>query len=356
MSFDDSKSPVQQGFYLPAEWEEQKRTWLSWLSDHPAHWGGDRAKRCRVEEALAKFAAEISHFQTVAINAPLLQHKHIQTVLNQARADLAVVELFDHVHDDVWCRDHGPLFLKHETTAEVVVSDWEFNAWGEKFSPWDKDNQIPAQIAESLSMRRFVNAMVLEGGAIEVNSSRQLLTTEAVLLHPNRNPHLQKVEIEENLRQGLGVKEILWLGQGIEGDDTDGHVDDLARFVGDSAIVACREAEAQHPNYAVLEENWQRLQTMRTSQGGQFDCVAMPMPSAIEIPGWRLPVLPASYVNFLFVNGAILMPSFRQRKQDEYARDLLQELCPQRQVIAVDALDLVEEGGSLHCLSMQQPL
>lgn len=347
-------TPVELGFSMPPEWAPQEAVWLSWPVDDPRHWGGD--KRALILSRFAAFAAAISHFETVRINAMASSHDEIRRLCDQAKAVPERVELFDHRHDDVWCRDHGPIFVKNRESGELALTDWEFNAWGGKFEPWDADNSVPAQIAASLGLRRFEAPMILEGGAIEINGAGQLLTTEAVLLNPNRNPELHRDRIEQHLRDYLGVTEILWLRKGIEGDDTDGHIDDLARFVDDGTLVAGIEADRSSPNHAVLAENLERLSGFLTPAGRAFEIVEVPMPEACEVPGWRLPVLPASYVNFLIVNGGVLVPTFRQRRNDDRACGIFRELFPDREVVGIDALDLVEEGGTLHCLSQQQPL
>lgn len=338
---------------MPPEWSPQEAVWLSWPVPNPAHWGGQKFDL--IGEKFAEFASAITRFETVRINAPGAQHATIAALLNKARAVPERVELFDHPHNDVWCRDHGPIFVKHRETGTVAVTDWGFNAWGGKFPPWDLDDAIPGRIAETLGMERFVGGMILEGGAIEVNGLGQLLTTEAVLLNPNRNPHLDRQQIEAKLREGLGITEILWLARGIEGDDTDGHIDDLVRFVDAETLVACVEPNPKSPNHAVLEENISRLRNFLTPGGRTFELVPMPLPEACEVPGWRLPVLPASYVNFLIVNDGVLAPTFRQSRNDDRALGLLRELFPGREVRGIDCLDLVEEGGTLHCLSQQQP-
>lgn len=346
-------TPASLGFSMPPEWAPQEAVWLSWPVDDPRHWGGE--KRATIHSRFAAFAAGISRFEPVRINAPTSSHEEIRQICNKAKIVPEHLELFDHAHDDVWCRDHGPIFVKHGQNGEVALTDWEFNAWGGKFAPWDGDNSIPAQIAETLKLRRFEAPMILEGGAIEINGAGQLLTTEAVLLNKNRNPHLSREEIEQNLRDFLGVKDILWLERGIEGDDTDGHIDDLARFTDDSTIVACVENHTNSPNHRVLSDNLHRLSEFRNGSGKPFELVEMPMPEACEVPGWRLPVLPAAYVNFLIVNGGVLVPTFRQARNDDRACGILRELFPDREVVGIDALDLVEEGGTLHCLSQQQP-
>ena len=341
------------GFSMPPEWSPQEAVWLSWPVDDPRHWGG--AKRETMRAKFAEIAAAISRFEPVRINAPAADHATIAAACNRAKAVPERVELFDHPHNDVWCRDHGPIFVKHGTTGEVALTDWEFNAWGGKFPPWDLDNAIPGRIAASLGKRRFQGGMVLEGGAIEINGTGQLLTTEAVLLNPNRNPHLSREQIEQRLRDGLGVSEILWLKQGIEGDDTDGHIDDLARFVDPQTILACIDRHSPSPNSQILEDNLGRLRSFLGPNGRAFEVLEIPLPEACEVAGWRLPLLPASYVNFLIVNGGVLVPTFRQAKNDGRALGMIRELFADREVVGIDCLDLVEEGGTLHCISQQQP-
>ncbi len=346
-------TPAQSGFSMPAEWTPQTATWLSWPVDDPRHWGG--AKQAVIWKKFAEIASAISRYQTVRINAPGAAHQAITAACNSAKSNLENLELFDHPNNDVWCRDHGPIFVKHRETGEIAVTDWEFNAWGGKFAPWDLDNHIPARIADSLSLRRFEGGMILEGGAIEINGQGQLLTTEAVLLNQNRNNHLSRKETEQRLRDTLGITEILWLRQGIEGDDTDGHIDDLARFTAPEIILACKEPDTSSPNHAPLVDNMDRLKNFLSPSRKPFEIVPIHLPQACEIPGWRLPVLPASYVNFLILNHAVLVPFFRQQKNDNRATGIIRELFPDREIIPIDCLDLVQEGGTLHCISQQQP-
>ncbi len=346
-------TPAAAGFAMPAEWTPQEAVWLSWPVDDPRHWGG--AKRDAIFGKFAEIAAAISRHEPVRINAPAADHAAIRAACNKAKAVPERVELFDHPHNDVWCRDHGPIFVKHRDSGEIAVTDWDFNAWGGKFPPWDLDNLIPRRIAAALDLRRFEGGMVLEGGAIEINGAGQLLTTEAVLLNPNRNPRLGREEIEQKLRDGLGVTDVFWLEKGIEGDDTDGHIDDLARFVSADTIVACAERGATAANRPILADNLARLRSFLGPNGRPFEVVEIPLPEACEVPGWRLPVLPASYVNFLILNGGLLVPTFRQNRNDDRALGTLRELFPDREITPIDCLDLVEEGGTLHCISQQQP-
>jgi agmatine deiminase len=341
------------GFTMPPEWSPQEAIWLSWPVDDPRHWGG--AKQEMIWGKFAEIAAAISIHQRVRINSRGADHAAIFAACNLAKAVPEHIELFDHPHNDVWCRDHGPIFVKHRQTGEVAVTDWEFNAWGGKFPPWDADNAIPGKIAAALNQRVFKGGMILEGGAIETNGAGQLLTTEAVLLNPNRNPGLNRTHIEQQLRDGLGVSEILWLERGIEGDDTDGHIDDLARFTDPATILACIDRETDSPNQKILEDNLARLRAFLGPNGRAFEVIELPLPNSCEVPGWRLPTLPASYVNFLIVNGGVLVPTFRQARNDDRALGVIRELFPNRKVSGIDCLDLVEEGGTLHCISQQQP-
>jgi agmatine deiminase len=346
-------TPAELNYAMPAEWSPQEAVWLSWPVNDERHWGG--VKQTLIREKFAEIAAAITRFETVRINAEGSEHAAILEACNRAKAVPERVQLFDHPHNDVWCRDHGPIFIKHRDSGEVAVSDWGFNAWGGKFPPYDGDDSIPRQVADSLGLKRFEGGMILEGGAIEINGAGQLLTTEAVLLNPNRNPHLSRGEIEKKLRDTLGVQDILWLKQGIEGDDTDGHIDDLARFIDAATIIACVEKDKGSPNHAVLDDNLGRLRGFSGPGGRGFEVIEIHLPEACEVPGWRLPVLPASYVNFLIVNGGVLVPTFRQRKNDDRALGMLRELFGDREVLGIDCLDLVEEGGTLHCISQQQP-
>lgn len=345
-------TPKELGYRMPAEWAPQAAVWLSWPSGHPDCWPETFVK---VESVFAEIAAAISRFEPVRINAPASRHEAIRRQVLGAGAVAALVELYDHPNDDVWCRDHGPLFVKQRETGKLAVTNWGFNGWGDKFGPYELDNKIPVHIADTLGLPRFDAGMILEGGSIEQNSLGQVLTTEAVLLNPNRNPDLSRSEIEERIKACLGMEEIFWLGSGIEGDDTDGHIDDIARFVNDATIVISREPDGDNPNHRVLAENRERLGDFRLPDGSKPEIVEIDLPEACLAADWRLPVLPASYVNFLIVNGAVLVPVFGQEKRDGNAVGLLGELFAGREIVPINALDIVREGGAIHCISQQQP-
>lgn len=341
-------TPAALGFRMPAEWEPQEAIWLSWPRRR-ATWPGQFRS---IPGKFAEIAAAISRIEEVRINAVRSIQPQVRALLKRARADLARVTLYDHPTDDAWCRDHGPIFVRNRKSGEVALVDWKFNAWGEKYSPSDSDDRIPRRVARALRMRRFENRMVLEGGSIDANGSGLLLTTEACLLNPNRNPDLSRREIERNLRDFLGVKKVLWLGEGIVGDDTDGHVDDLSRFYGPEAIVTAVERNPRDANHRALQENLERLRGMRTPSGGRFRITELPMPKPCYHKRRRLP---ASYANFLIVNGAVLMPVFRQPRSDAQAAEILASCFPGRAVVPIDCTELVGGCGTLHCISQQQP-
>jgi agmatine deiminase len=232
------------------------------------------------------------------------------------------------------------------------VTDWGYNAWGDKYPPYNLDNRIPGLIAMVLGYRRFAFDLILEGGSLDVNGEGDLLTTEACLLNPNRNPTRSREEIETALRDGLGVERIHWLGDGIVGDDTDGHVDDLSRFFAANGVVTCVESNTADANHSILEENLERLQGLRNAAGNPFEIRTLPMPEPCFHDGQQMP---ASYANFLIINDAVLMPAFRQADRDTEAAAVLSGCFPDRVIIPIDCLDLVWGLGTLHCISQQEP-
>ena len=343
-----AKTPAALGFRMPAEWEPQEAVWLSW-PHKLASWPG---KFRPIPPKFAEIVAEISQREKVRVNIAQPLQKRAWSLVNKAKAELANVEFYDHPTDDAWCRDHGPIFVKNGRTGEVALTDWMYNAWGDKYPPYQNDNQIPPSIGKALKLRRFEKAMVLEGGSIDVNGKGLLLTTEACLLNQNRNPSLSKEAIEQNLRDYLGVQTILWLGDGIVGDDTDGHIDDLTRFFAEDGLVTVVEPNKRDKNHRILAENLERMQALRTPVGKKFKIVTLPMPAPRSYDGQRLP---ASYANFLIINGAVLMPAFRQPKKDAEAAEILGDCFPNREIVPIDCLDLVWGLGTLHCISQQQP-
>lgn len=342
------QTPAALGFRMPAEWEPQEAIWLSWPHNYES-WPG---KFRPVPYNFANIVAAISRFEPVRINAAKKLHDRARRLCERAEANLANVAFYDHPTNDAWCRDHGPIFVKHTKTGEVALTDWAYNAWGDKYPPYDLDNEIPPSIEKVTKLRRFVNDMVLEGGSIDVNGQGALLTSEQCLLNPNRNPHLTKEQIEQALRDYLGVTDIYWVGEGIVGDDTDGHIDDMTRFFKPDGFITCVEPNKKEKNHEILAENLARLKKFRTPAGKKFDIVELPMPRPF---GFNRQRVPASYANFLIVNGGVLVPTFRQPGPDARAVEIIQGCFPDRKVEGVDCFHLIWGLGTLHCISQQQP-
>ena len=347
-SASSARTPAALGFRWPAEWEPQEAVWLSWPHNRETWPGHFRP----IPGVFAEIAAQISRREKVRINLARAGQPRARALLARAGADPANVEFYGHPTNDAWCRDHGPIFVKRRRDGEVAVTDWIYNAWGGKYPPFDRDDRIPARIARALRLRRFAGRMVLEGGSIDGNGQGLLLTTEACLLNPNRNPRLTRVQIERRLCEMLGLRAVLWLGDGIQGDDTDGHVDDVARFFSEAGIVACVERSRSDANFRALSDNLARLYGFLTPSGGRYRIEKLPMPAPCERRGRRLP---ASYANFLVINGAVLIPAFRQPRRDREAAEVLASCFPGREVIPIDCLELAWGLGTLHCISQQQP-
>ncbi len=341
-------TPAALGYRMPAEWARQRAVWLSWphnLETWPEKYEPIPAK-------FAEITAVISRYEEICINCAAPYQPGALDLLRGAGARMERVFLFDHPTNDAWCRDHGPIFVRQTESGEIAATDWLYNAWGGKYPPFDLDNLIPAMVAEVRGARRFKFDLVLEGGSIDVNGEGDLLTTEACLLNPNRNPECSRDEIEAAVKSGLGVERIHWLRDGILGDDTDGHIDDMTRFFAPDGIVTCLEPDPSDGNHAVLEENRARLETFRGDGGNSFEIRSLPMPEACWFAGQRMP---ASYANFLIINEAVLIPAFRQSDRDSEAVAVLAGCFPGREIIPIDCLDLVWGLGTLHCISQQEP-
>lgn len=341
-----------KNYRLPAEFEPQEAVWLSW----PSNKESCPKTYLKLQDKFGEIAANMTRYQRVRINAPENMHMGIRLSIADNEGALNMVDLYNHPTNDVWCRDHGPIFIKNDETGQVAITDWKFDGWGGKFDA-SVDNTIPERAAEVLKMDRYVSDMVLEGGAIETNGKGLLFTTEAVLLNPNRNggKARKKEEVEKELKAMLGVTDIVWFKKGIEGDDTDGHIDDLVRFVREDAVICMVESKETDPNYKALKQIREQLDDVRTADGSKLEIIEIEMPNAIEAKDWRLSRLPASYANFLIVNNAVFVPIFGQKKKDALAEDKIAECFPGREIISVTCKDLVMEGGALHCIAMHQP-
>jgi len=342
-------TPREQGYYFPAEFDKHFATWLSWPHKE-ASWPG---KIGTIFPIYAQFIKHVAEGEFVHINVldEKMKGKAIY-YLEEAKADMNKIRFFMHPTNDAWCRDHGPAFLINPNAEhKKIIVDWGYNAWGGKYPPFELDDNIPTLIAQQYEIPVVYPGIVMEGGSVEFNGRGTLLTTTSCLLNPNRNPHLNQNKIEACLQNFYGVNHILWLGDGIVGDDTDGHIDDLTRFVNHDTVVTVVEEDSRDENYVALRENAKSLSKLRLESGKQINIVELPMPAAIVYEDMRLP---ASYANFYISNKYIVVPTFRD-PNDEKALAILQHCFADRKVVGLDSFDLIWGLGSFHCLSQQEP-
>jgi agmatine deiminase len=342
-------TPAQLGYRMPAEWEKHAATWLSW-----PHADGISFPDAypAVLPVLARMVDALGDSEPVHINVrDADEEAEVRAQLAKHKARTAHVT-FRHVPtNEPWCRDHGPMFLTRKEPPRLAVVDWDYNAWGWKYPPFDEDDEVPGRVAELLGAPAYKPGMVLEGGSIDVNGTGTLLTTTSCLLNPNRNPEMTKAEIEQRLKDFIVVKNVLWLGDGIEGDDTDGHIDDLTRFVSRDTVVTVIEEDESDDNYDPLQANLALLREMSVEDGAPLKVHTLPMPGKIVRQGQRLP---ASYANFYIANKVVLMPVF-QDTGDAWASSVLQRAFPKRKVVPIDCRELIWGLGAFHCLTQQQP-
>jgi agmatine deiminase len=341
-----SQTPAALGYRMPAEWEPHTATWLSWPRREGISFPDSFDRVTPTLRAMVEALIESEH---VCINICNGAHQaEASEVLRGLPTERISFQLIP--TNEPWCRDHGPIFLTRELDPRLVAVDWDYNAWGNKYPPFDLDEVAPTRMAEILDVPVFYPKMILEGGAIDVNGTGALLTTESCLLNKNRNPNLSRDEIEQRLRDYLGIREILWLGDGIAGDDTDGHIDDLARFVSESTVLTVVEENRDDENYDPLRKNLARLQSMKVG-GRAIEVITLPMPKKIMREGLRLP---ATYANFYIANSCVLAPTFSDAA-DEAALSILRECFPKRRVVGIDCRELIWGLGAFHCLTQQQP-
>ncbi|MGC4022749.1 MAG: agmatine deiminase family protein [Cyclobacteriaceae bacterium] len=345
---DQSKTPRELGFFFPAEFAPHSATWLSWPHKEES-WPGKIEKIFPMYSQFVKLVAEGEKVNINVANEAMKQKA--TDYLQKAGADFNNIQFFFHPSNDAWCRDHGPAFLINPKEKKKMVVKWNYNAWGGKYPPFDLDNEIPISIAKHYNLPLAKPGIVMEGGSVEFNGKGTVLTTSACLLNPNRNPHLTKPQIEKFLVDYYGVENVLWLGDGIVGDDTDGHIDDLTRFVDEQTVVTVVEDNKEDENYQPLKENIEALEKMRLENGSSIRVVALPMPAQVVYEGQRLP---ASYANFYIANKYVVVPTFRD-KNDDKAIDILQKYFPTRKVVGLDSTDIIWGLGSFHCLSQQEP-
>ena len=341
-----TKTPAALGYRMPAEWEPHAATWLSWPRREGISFPDSFD---RVLPALRAMVEALIESEQVCINVCNGAHEaEARAVLDGLSMER--VTFYRIPTNEPWCRDHGPIFLTRNADPRLAIVDWDYNAWGGKYPPCDLDEVVPTRAAQFLHLPVFYPRMILEGGSIEVNGAGALLTTESCLLNPNRNPSLGRAEIEQRLRDYFGVQDILWLAEGIEGDDTDGHIDDLARFVSENTVVTVVEENREDENYEPLQGNLARLRQTKVEQG-EIEIVTLPMPKRIVREKQRLP---ASYANFYIANTCVLVPTFAD-PADEAALSIFQRRFPDRRVIGIDCRELIWGLGTFHCLTQQQP-
>src|SRR5574341_678634 len=349
-------SPAGLGFRMPAEWEPHQATWIGWPHNQ-SDWPG---KYAAIPWVYGESVRRLAPGETVRILVNSKAHEtQGRRVLGKVGVDLAGVEFVPFPTNRGWTRDFGPIFLRRDgPPPETAIARFHFNAWA-KYPDWKKDDKVSDLAARRLKLRAFEpklhgRGVILEGGSIDVNGLGSVLTTEECLLDPvvqTRNPGLSRAELEDVLKDYLGVTKVLWLGQGLAGDDTHGHVDDVCRFVGPRTVVLCQENDARDANYRALAENHERLEGMRVDDGSKIEILDLPMPAPLWFDGQRLP---ASYANFYIGNAAVLVPTFND-PNDRVALGILSEVFSDRPVVGIHAVDLVWGLGTLHCLTQQQP-
>ena len=352
----DRAAPAALGFSMPAEWEPHATTWIGW-PHNASDWPG---KLAAIQWVYGEIVRKLAPGETVRILVQSGEHeRQARRVLERTGVDRARVEFLRVPTNRGWTRDFGPMFVRRvRPPAEVAIVRFRFNAWA-KYPDWKKDDQVPERVARRRKLRLFPaqcagRDVVLEGGSIDVNGRGTLLTTEECLLDREvqaRNPGLSRADLEAALRDSLGVTNVLWLGKGIAGDDTHGHVDDVCRFVDPRTVVLCREHDPGDVNHRPLEENRERLAGMRLEDGAKIEVVDLPMPAPLHFDGQRLP---ASYANFYVGNAAVLVPTFND-PNDRTALGVLAELFTDRAVVGIHAADLVWGLGTIHCLTQQEP-
>ena len=352
-----AETPARRGFRFPAEWERHEATWIGW-PHCKADWPGKFAPIPWVYGEIVRHLLRGEKVRTLVNSASA--ERRARRLLGRVGAGPAGLEFYSIPTDRGWTRDSGPLFVRRERRGarELAVVDFHFNGWA-KYPNCRSDARVARRVSGKLGYRLFPATagrrdFVLEGGSIDVNGRGTVLTTEECLLDPAvqcRNPGLGRREVERALADHLGIENVVWLGRGVAGDDTHGHVDDLCRFVGPRTVVLCREDDPRDANYRALEENRERLQGMRLEDGSKPEVAFLPMPAPLCVDGQRLP---ASYANFYLSNAAVLVPTFND-PHDRIALNTLAELVPDRPIIGIHAVDLVWGLGTLHCLTQQQP-
>jgi agmatine deiminase len=345
----NQKNPAALGYAMPAEWAPHRATWLSW----PHNFDTWPTRLETVREIWLRMIQELADGEEVSllVNDDRTQHE-VAVRLKQVGATMEHISILKIPTVDVWMRDYGPTFITRAASENpLALNDWVFNGWGKKYQGYEDDDRVTQDIAGLLKVPVFNHSVVLEGGSIEVNGAGACLITEQCLLNGNRNPHMSRKEIEQFLKNTLGVSHLIWLGAGIAGDDTDGHIDDIARFVNPTTVACVLEADSRDVNHAPLWENYERLQDARDQQGHKLAVVTLPCPAPVHYEGSRLP---ASYANFYIGNEIVLVPTFDD-PNDRKALGIVQELFPDRRVVGLPCRIVVAGLGAIHCVTQQEP-
>lgn len=343
-------TPKELGYTFPAEFAPHLATWLSWPHKE-ASWPG---KINTIFTPYAAFIKKLTAGELVRINvADQLMKDFASNLLTIHGIQMDRVEFFFHPTNDAWCRDHGPAFLVNPGAKEPkAVVDWDYNAWGGKYPPFDLDDVVPTLIAKHFGLPVFYPGIIMEGGAVEFNGAGTVMTSTCVLLNENRNPHLNREQIEKYLIDYYGQDQVLWVNEGVVGDDTDGHIDDTVRFVNEDTVITVVEERKSDENYDLLQKNLAELKKMRLLNGKQLNIIEIPMPDDVIWEGQRLP---ASYANFYIANKSVIVPTFRSPK-DEKVLSIISDCFPGREVVGIDSTDIIWGLGSFHCLSQQEPM
>ncbi|MES2796454.1 MAG: agmatine deiminase family protein [Bacteroidota bacterium] len=349
MIADSINTPKSKGFFFPPEWHAHYATWFT-FPHNEASWQGD--KREKMYANYLQLIKTVSKKEKVCLNVNSADLQlFINGLLVKSDISLEQIEILINPTNDAWCRDHGPAFLINQSTKERMIVDWEYNAWGGKYPPFEEDNQLPKKIAQYRNLPFVSPGIVMEGGSVEFNGAGTILTSKSCLLNKNRNSHLGQSEIEYYLCEYYGAEQILWLDEGIVGDDTDGHIDDITRFISEDTVVTMVEHNKNDENYEVLQNNLNLLKEMRLLNGKQLNVIELPMPTPVIIDDFRAP---ASYGNFLICNAGVIVPTF-QSENDQLAIDILSAAIKDRPVIGLDSSAIIWGQGSFHCLSQQEP-
>ncbi|MFN5986650.1 MAG: agmatine/peptidylarginine deiminase [Chitinophagaceae bacterium] len=343
------QTPKSLGYYFPAEFAKHDAVWLSWPHKEES-WPG---KIASIYPSYCAFVKTVALTERVNINvATDKMRQGAVKMLELAGVDMSKVQFYLHPTNDAWCRDHGPSFLiSNNAEHPKAIVDWNINAWGGKYPPFDLDDVIPTRIAEQLNLPVFYPDIIMEGGSVDFNGAGSVITSTCCLLNENRNPHLQQAQIEQYLGDYYGIEQVLWVSEGIVGDDTDGHIDDTVRFVNEDTVLTVVESNVLSENFDLLQKNLKELKAMRLANGKQLNIVELPMPADVIYEGQ---LLPASYANFYISNGHIIVPTY-QCAQDDKAMQIIQSCFPTREVVGIDSTDIIWGLGSFHCLSQQEP-